>query len=102
VSAYRYVVKIEQKFKHQNKWEISGLQIRNNQSMVKTEPNNQPSENQPKPQENKGNKKTKKDTRKWCYFHKIPWHNNDECLSKKSLVVYIKDKELNLDSQSNS
>jgi hypothetical protein len=32
--AYRYVVKIEQKFKHQNKWS-SGLQIHNNQSMVK-------------------------------------------------------------------
>jgi hypothetical protein len=33
-AAYRYVVKIEQKFKHQNKWEF-GLQIRNNQSMTK-------------------------------------------------------------------
>jgi hypothetical protein len=33
-AAYRYVVKIEQKFKHQNKREL-GLQIRNNQSMKK-------------------------------------------------------------------
>jgi hypothetical protein len=32
--AYRYVVKIEQKFKYQNK--RSGLQICNNQSMIKT------------------------------------------------------------------
>jgi hypothetical protein len=32
--AYRYVVKIEQKFRHQNK-RSSGLQIRNNQSMIK-------------------------------------------------------------------
>jgi hypothetical protein len=34
-ASYRYVVKIEQKFKHQNK-RNSGLQIRNNQSMTKT------------------------------------------------------------------
>jgi hypothetical protein len=33
--AYRYAVKIEQKFKHQNK-RSSGLQIHNNQSMTKT------------------------------------------------------------------
>jgi hypothetical protein len=34
-AAYRYAVKIEQKFKHQNKRSL-GLQIRNNQSMTKT------------------------------------------------------------------
>jgi hypothetical protein len=34
-AAYRYAVKIEQKFKHQNKQGNSGLQIRNNQSMTK-------------------------------------------------------------------
>ena len=34
-AAYRYAVKIEQKFKHQNKWEF-GLQIHINQSMKKT------------------------------------------------------------------
>jgi hypothetical protein len=43
-----------------------------------------------------------KDTGKWCDFHKIPWKNTDECLSKQSLMVEIKEKELNLDSQSNS
>jgi hypothetical protein len=41
-----------------------------------------------------------KDTRKWCDFHKILWHNTDECLSKQSLVVEIKDKETNPDSES--
>ena len=40
----------------------------------------------------------KKDIGKWCVFHKIPQHNTDECHSKQSLVIEIKDKELNLDS----
>jgi hypothetical protein len=40
-----------------------------------------------------------KDTRKWCDLHKIPWHNTDECRSKNSLVVEIKDKEPNPDSE---
>jgi hypothetical protein len=44
----------------------------------------------------------KKDTGKWCNFHKIPWHDIDECHSKKSLVAEIKDKEPNPDSKSDS
>jgi hypothetical protein len=36
----------------------------------------------------------KKDTRKWCEFHKIPWHNTDECLLKQSLVAELKALEL--------
>jgi hypothetical protein len=42
----------------------------------------------------------KKDTGKWCDFHKIPWHNNDKCLSKQSLVVELKEIESSLDSNS--
>jgi hypothetical protein len=64
--------------------------------------NNQPQDNQSKPQENKGNKKMKKDTGKWCDFHKIPWHNTDECHSKQSLVVELKEKESKPDSDSDS
>jgi hypothetical protein len=79
-----------------------GLQICNNQSMINMIPNKQSPENQSKPQEKKGHEKTKKDTVKWCDFHKIPWHNTDECLSKHSLVAEIKDKESNPDSESDS
>jgi hypothetical protein len=43
-----------------------------------------------------------KDTEKWCDLHKILWHNTNECHSKQSLVVEIKDKEPNPDSESDS
>jgi hypothetical protein len=42
----------------------------------------------------------KNDTRKWCDFHKIPWNNTDECHSKQSLVVEVKDTEPNPDLES--
>jgi hypothetical protein len=101
---YRYVVKIEQKFKQQNKWEFRSA----NPQQPKygkggpNSQNNQPQDNQSKPQEKKGNGKMKKDTGKWCDFHKIPWHNTDECHSKQSLVVELKEKESNPDSESDS
>ena len=44
----------------------------------------------------------KKDTRKWCDFHKSPWHNTDVCRSKQSLVAEIKDQEPDPDSKSDS
>jgi hypothetical protein len=100
-AAYRYVVKIEQKFKHQNKWEFGSANPQQ-PKYDKDGPNKQSPENQSKPQEKKGHGKTKKDTRKWCDFHKIPWHNTDECRSKQSLVAEIKDKEMNPDSESDS
>jgi hypothetical protein len=42
----------------------------------------QPQDNQPNPPTKKGNGKSKKDTRKWCEFHKIPSKNIDECHCK--------------------
>ena len=56
------------------------------------------------PQSKKGDGKTKKDTGKWCEFHKIPWNNSDECRSKQSLVAEIKSSELdpNSDSEPNA
>jgi hypothetical protein len=80
----------------------SGLQICNNQSMTKTAIAGHSPENQSRPHEKKGHGKTKKDTEKWCDFHKIPWHNTNECRSKKSLVFEIKEKEPNPDSESDS
>jgi hypothetical protein len=97
--AYRYVVKIEQKFRHQNKWEFGSANPQQPKH-GKDDPNQQPPNNQSKTQEKKGKGKTKNDTGKWCDFHKIPWHNTDECRSKQSLVVEVKDKEPNPDSES--
>jgi hypothetical protein len=39
----------------------------------------------------------KKDTEKWWDFHKIPWHNTNECHSKQSLVVELKEIDPNHD-----
>ncbi len=47
-------------------------------------------DNPSKLQENNGTTKIKKDTRKWCEFHKIPNHNTNECCAKQSMVVELK------------
>jgi hypothetical protein len=95
VLAYRYDVKIEKKFKHQNKREFGSANMQQ-PKYDKDGPNKQSLENQSKPQEKKGHGKTKKDTRKWCDFHKIPWHNIDECRSKQSLVARSKTRSRTL------
>ena len=63
---------------------------------------NQPLKNSFKSQTKKGNGKMNKDTGKWYDFHKIPWHNTDECHTKQSLVAEMKSSELDPDSDSNS
>ena len=52
------------------------------------------------PQEKKDIEKTKKDIRKWCNFHKCPWHNTVDCCSKQSLVAEVKASESDVDSNS--
>jgi hypothetical protein len=44
-----------------------------------------------------------KDMGKWCEYHKIRWHNVEECRSKKSLMVELKasESEVNSDYESN-
>jgi hypothetical protein len=100
-AAYQYAIKIEQKFKHQNKREFGSANPQK-PKYDKDSANKQSPENQSKPHEKKGHGKTKKDTEKWCDFHKSPWHNTDECRSKQSLVAKIKDKEPNPDSKFDS
>jgi hypothetical protein len=94
---YRYDVKIKQKFRHQRKEEFgSGNPQQSNYDKDIHKKN--PPKNSSKTLENKGNGKTKKDTRKWYDFQKVPYHNTDECRSKKSLLDEIKEKYLNPDS----
>ena len=63
-AAYRYAVKIEQKFDHQNKREL-GYANPQQPKYDKDGPNKQPPKNTSKPWEKRGNKKEKKDTGKW-------------------------------------
>jgi hypothetical protein len=60
----------------------------------------QPQDNQSNPNTKMGDGKMNKDTGKWCKFHKISWHNTDECRSKKSLVAALKALESDLGSDS--
>jgi hypothetical protein len=96
-AAYRYAVKIEQKFRHQNKGEFRSTNLQQPKH-GKYGPNQQPLDNQSKTQDKKGKGKMKNDTGKWCDFQKIPWDNTDECHSKQSLVAEVKDTKPNPDS----
>jgi hypothetical protein len=107
--AYRYAVKIEHKFKQKRQEFGSANSSQSKQGKGDPNPHSKgqikyghSQDNQSKPQHKKGNEKTKKDTRKWCEYHKRPWHNIKECRSKQSLVAEMKTSKLETDSDSES
>jgi hypothetical protein len=87
--ACRYAVKIKEKLKQNTRQFGPGNPSQ--QKPGKGGPNPQKKgqrkdgqyqDNQSKPQAKKGTGKTKKDTGKWCDFHKSLWNNTDDCYSK--------------------
>jgi hypothetical protein len=70
--AYRYIVKIDQKFRHQNKQEFGSINPQQ-PKYGKYGPNNQPSENQSKLEEKKGNGSPSPGTQ----------HNGDHCFLRR-------------------
>jgi len=87
-TAYRYIVKIEQKFKQKKRDFGSTNPKPKGQSQGGVT-----QDNLSKPQEKNNTTNLKKDTRKWCEFHKSPSHNTSECRTKQSLVAELKASE---------
>jgi hypothetical protein len=86
---YQYVVKIEQKLKQKTQqFGPENPSHKNPRKGGSNPPNKgkrkdgQYQDNQSKPQARKDTGKKKKDTRKWCDFHKRTWHNTADCHSK--------------------
>jgi hypothetical protein len=79
--------------------ENSGLQICNNQSMIKMALTNSLPKTDPSRRKRRVTERRKMTLENGVISTKA-WHNTDECRSKLSLVAEIKDKESNPDSES--
>jgi hypothetical protein len=97
---YRYVVKIKQKLKQKTQQFGHGNSPKKKPGKGGPNPQKkgqskeeQPQDNHSRPQARKDTEKTKKDIRKWCDFHKCPWHNTVDCRLNQSLMVEVKASE---------
>eukprot|EP00253_Pinus_taeda_P027104 PITA_27104 len=90
----RYAVKVEQTFK-QKKRDFGSANPKQGKGAPKPQKKGQSQggatqDNLPKLQPKNSAAKSKKDTRKWCEFHKSSMHNTSECRAKQSLVAELK------------
>lgn len=97
-TTYQYAVKIEQKFK-QKKRDFGSANLKQGKGAPKTQNKGQSQggvsqDNLPKLQAKNSAAKMKKDTGKWCEFHKSSTHNTSERRAKQSLVAELKVPEL--------